>query len=243
VLDASSGNTAIAYAMLGAAAGIGVTVCVPGNASAERKALLLAYGAEVVFTDPLEGSDGAIRRAADLAAGHPDRYWYADQYSNPANPRAHRVTTAEEIWRQTEGRITHFVAGLGTTGTMMGTGPRLKELNPNIQLIAVEPDGPFHGLEGLKHLETAMVPSIYDASVVDRVERVTTEEADDMVRCQAKTNGLLLGWSAGAALAAAGRVLSALSTERSPDAVIVVIGPDSGLRYLSERDRLAGTEP
>ena len=242
LLDASSGNTAIAYAMLGAAARIGVTVCVPRNASDERKVLLSAYGAEVIFTDPLDGSDGAIRRAAELAAAHPDRYWYADQYSNPANPRAHRLTTAEEIWRQTEGHVTHFVAGLGTTGTMMGAGRRLKELNPEIQLVAVEPDGPFHGLEGLKHLATAIVPRIYDVNVADRLERVTTEEADDTVRCQAKTNGLLLGWSAGAALAAAARLLSDRPTVGASDAVIVAIGPDSGLRYLSERDRLRGPD-
>src|SRR2546428_5444604 len=152
LLDASSGNTAIAYAMLGAAAGVGVTVCVPANASVERKVLLERYGAEVVFTDPLDGADGAIREARELAARQPERYWYADQYGHPPDPRAHYVTTAEEIWRQTDGRITHFVAGLGTTGTMMGTGRRLKELNPRIELVAVQPDGPFHGLEGLKHL-------------------------------------------------------------------------------------------
>src|SRR5690349_19318426 len=161
VLDASSGNTAIAYAMLGAAAGIGVTVCVPRNASAERQALLDAYGAEVVLTDPLEGSDGAIREARRLAAERPDRFWYADQYNHPANPRAHYLTTAEELWRQTGRRITHLVAGLGTTGTLVGTGSRLKELDPGIQVVAVQPDGPFHGLEGLKHLDTAIVPGIY----------------------------------------------------------------------------------
>jgi len=162
LLDASSGNTAIAYAMLGAAAGIGVTVCVPRNASAERQALLDAYGAEVVLTDPLEGSDGAIREARRLAARRPGRFWYADQYNHPANPRAHYVTTAEELWRQTGGRITHLVAGLGTTGTLMGTGQRLKELNARIEVVAVQPDGPFHGLEGLKHLDTAIVPGLYD---------------------------------------------------------------------------------
>src|SRR5439155_432292 len=151
VLESSSGNTAIAYAMLGAAAGIGVTVCVPANASAERKALLETYGAEVIFTDPLDGSDGAIRAARDLAAAQPHRYWYADQYNHPANARAHYLTTAEEIWRQTGGRVTHLVAGLGTTGTLVGTGRRLKELNAGIELVAVQPDGPFHGLEGLKH--------------------------------------------------------------------------------------------
>ncbi len=240
LLDASSGNTAIAYAMLGAAAGIGVTVCVPRNASAERKVLLEAYGAEVVFTDPLEGSDGAIREARRLAAERPDECWYADQYNHPANPRAHYLTTAVEIWQQTEGRVTHFVAGLGTTGTMMGIGRRLKEFNPRIELVAVQPDSPFHGLEGLKHLETAIVPGIYDPAVPDRMEFVATEEADDAVRRLARDAGLFVGWSSGAALVAAERVQSALDRLRVPStALIVVLAPDSGLRYLSESARLA----
>jgi len=238
LLDASSGNTAIAYAMLGAAAGVGVTVCVPANASVERKVLLERYGAEVVFTDPLDGADGAIREARELAARQPERYWYADQYGHPANPRAHYVTTAEEIWRQTDGRITHFVAGLGTTGTMMGTGRRLKELNPRIELVAVQPDGPFHGLEGLKHLATAIVPRIYDPGVPDRTEFVTTEEAEDAVRRLAKDAGLFVGWSAGAAVIAAERMLTALNRPRLPSAAfVVVIAPDSGTRYLSEQRR------
>src|SRR5213080_4073241 len=241
LLDASSGNTAIAYAMLGAAAGIGVTMCVPANASAERKALLEAYGAEVVFTDPLDGSDGAIRRARQLAAAHPERYWYADQYNHPANPRAHALTTAEEIWRQTGGRITHLVAGLGTTGTLMGTGRRLREQNRAIALIAVQPDGPFHGLEGLKHLETALVPGIYDPRITDRTEFVATEEAEEAVRRLTKQAGLFVGWSTGAAIVAAERVLTALDRIPPPStAVVVVIAPDSGDRYLSERGRLAG---
>jgi len=240
LLDATSGNTGVAYAMLGAAAGIGVTVCVPANASVERKALLEAYGAEVVFTDSLEGSDGAIRRARELAASEPDRYWYADQYNNPANPRAHTATTAEEVWRQTGGRITHFVAGLGTTGTLMGTGRRLKELNPDIELVGVQPDGPFHGLEGLKHLDTAIVPGIFDPAVADRMEFVATEEADDAVRRLALEAGLFVGWSTGAAVVAAERVLTARPPDR-PSAVVVVIGPDSGMRYLSEHERLAGS--
>jgi S-sulfo-L-cysteine synthase (O-acetyl-L-serine-dependent) len=233
LLDSSSGNTAIAYAMLGAAAGIGVTVCVPGNASAERKALLETYGAEVRLTDPLDGSDGAIRAARELAATHPDAYWYADQYNHPANARAHYVTTAEEIWRQTGGGITQLVAGLGTTGTLMGTGRRLRELKPAIELIAVQPDGPFHGLEGLKHLATAIVPGIYDPGFADRTEFVETEEAEAAVRRLARDAGLLLGWSAGAAVVAAERVTRA-------GAVTVVIAPDSGARYLSEHRRLAG---
>src|SRR6266571_5186379 len=213
LLDASSGNTAIAYAMLGAA---------------------------VVFTDPLDGSDGAIRKARELAAARPEHYWYADQYNHPANARAHYVTTAEEIWRQTDGRITHFVAGLGTTDTMMGTGRRLKELNPEIELVAVQPDGPFHGLEGLKHLDTAIVPGIFDPAVPDRMEFVATEEADDAVRRLAREAGLFVGWSTGAAVLAAERVLSDRPTVRPSDAVVVVIAPDSGTRYLSEHRRLAG---
>jgi cysteine synthase B len=233
LLDSSSGNTAIAYAMLGAARGIGVTVCVPANASPERKALLETYGAKVLLTDPLDGSDGAIRAARELAATDPDEYWYADQYNHPANARAHYLTTAEEIWRQTAGRITHLVAGLGTTGTLMGTGRRLKELNPAIELIAVQPDGPFHGLEGLKHLATAIVPGIYDPALADRTEFVATEEAEAAVRRLARQAGLLVGWSAGAAVVAAER-------EVRSDAVIVVIAPDSGARYLSEHRRLTG---
>ncbi len=235
LLDASSGNTAIAYAMLGAAVGIGVTVCVPANASAERKALLEAYGADVVFTDALEGSDGAIRKARDLAAADPDRYWYADQYSHPANARAHYTTTANELWRQTNGGVTHLVAGLGTTGTLMGAGQRLKELNPAIQLVAVQPDGPFHGLEGLKHIATAIPPGLYDPSLPDRTEFVATEEAEAMVWRLASESGLFVGWSTGAALVAAERVLTA--RPRDCPTAVVAIAPDSGLRYLSERRR------
>jgi S-sulfo-L-cysteine synthase (O-acetyl-L-serine-dependent) len=243
LLDASSGNTAIAYAMLGAAAGIGVTVCVPANASVERKVLLQSYGADVRFTDPLDGSDGAIRAARELVDARPDEYWYADQYNHPANPRAHYLTTAEEIWRQSAGRVTHLVAGLGTTGTMMGTGRRLKELNPAIELIAVQPDGPFHGLEGLKHLATAIVPGIYDPALPDRTEFVATEEADEAVRRLARDAGLFVGWSTGAALVAAERVLAHPPTVRPAAAVVVVISPDSGVRYLSESRRLSGEVP
>jgi S-sulfo-L-cysteine synthase (O-acetyl-L-serine-dependent) len=244
LLDATSGNTGVAYAMLGAAAGIGVTVCVPANASEERKTLLGMYGAEVVFTDPLEGSDGAIRRARELAARAPERYWYADQYSHPANPRAHAVTTAEELWRQTAGRVTHLVAGLGTTGTLVGTGRRLKQLNPAIELVAVQPDDPFHGLEGLKHLATAMVPRIYDPALPDRTEFVATEEADAAVRRLAREAGLFVGWSSGAALVAAERVAAAVARGgAATPATIVAIAPDSGMRYLSEYERLAGATP
>ena len=215
-------------------------MCVPANASAERKALLATYGAEVIFTDPLDGSDGAIRAAHELAATWPHRYWYADQYNHPANARAHYVTTAEEIWRQTAGRITHLVAGLGTTGTLMGTGRRLKELSAGVELVAVQPDGPFHGLEGLKHLATAIVPGIYDPALPTRTEFVTTEDAEDAVRRLAKQAGLFVGWSSGAAIVAAERLLSAGPAVHRSDAVVVVIAPDSGDRYLSEQGRLAG---
>jgi len=243
LLDASSGNTAIAYAMLGAAAGIGVTVCVPANASRERQALLRAYAADVILTDPLEGADGAIRTARDLAARHPGRYWYADQYNNPANPQAHYLTTADEIWRQTDGLITHLVAGVGTSGTLMGAGRRLKEWNPRVTLVAVQPDGPFHGLEGLKHLATALVPGIYDPAVPDRTEFVSTEQAEERVRRLAGDAGLFVGWSTGAALVAAERVARGPSERpsgRASDAVIVVIAPDGGTRDWSESERLAG---
>ncbi len=241
LLDASSGNTAVAYAMLGAAAGIDVTVCVPANASPERRALLAAYGADVIVTDPLEGSDGAIRCARALAAAEPDRFWYADQYNHPANPRAHSLTTAAELWRQTGGRLTHLVAGLGTAGTLIGAGRRLKEWNPAVELVAVQPDEAFHGIEGLKHLATAIVPGIYDPTLCDRTEVVSTEDAEDRVRRLARETGLFVGWSTGAALVAAERVLSAPVRPRPPlSALVVVIAPDSGTRYLSEVDRLGG---
>lgn len=236
LLDASSGNTGIAYAMLGAAVGVGVTICLPGNASPERRALLEIYGAEVIVTDRLEGTDGAARRARELAAAEPGRYYYADQYSNPANPQAHRETTGPELWTQTGGRLTHFVAALGTTGTMMGTGGYLKERNPSIRLVGVQPDGPFHGLEGLKHLATTPnPPALYDPEFPDEVAEVPTERADESARRLARASGLLVGWSAGAALAAAGDIL-----RREPEAAIVVIGCDTGARYLSEPHRWSG---
>jgi S-sulfo-L-cysteine synthase (O-acetyl-L-serine-dependent) len=233
LLDASSGNTGIAYAMLGAAAGIDVTICLPGNASPERRALLEIYGAEVVVTDRLEGTEGASRRAIELAADHADRYYFADQYSNPANIRAHRETTGPEIWAQTKGKITHFVAAMGTTGTMMGTGGFLREMNPHIRLVGVQPDSPFHGLEGLKHLATTThPPAIYDPRVPDLVAEVATERADHTARQLAKEAGYLVGWSAGAAVAAALDIL-----EHEPDACVVAVGCDSGVRYLSEPHR------
>jgi cysteine synthase B len=237
LLDASSGNTAVAYAMLGAAAGIGVTICIPGNASAERFQLLRLYGTEVVETDPLEGSDGAIRRAREMARGTPERYWYADQYGHPANADSHYETTGPEIWRDTNGAVTHLVAGVGTSGTLMGAGRFLREQRPEVRLIAVEPDGPFHGLEGLKHMETAIVPGLYDPSLLDRTVYVDTESAEAAVRELAREQGLFVGWSTGAALVAAERLIR---DETATPAVIVVIAPDGGTRYLSESRRLLG---
>jgi S-sulfo-L-cysteine synthase (O-acetyl-L-serine-dependent) len=233
LLDASSGNTGIAYAMLGAAAGIGVTICLPGNASPERRALLEIYGAEVVVTDRLDGTEGAATRARELVNDHPDRYYYADQYSNPANPRAHRETTGPELWSQTGGRLTHFVAAMGTTGTMMGTGGFLKERNAGITLVGVQPDSPFHGLEGLKHLATTgQPPALYDPTVPDVVAEIATETADRTARWLARSAGYLVGWSAGAAVAAAMDIV-----RREPDAHVVVVGCDTGSRYLSEPHR------
>ncbi len=240
LLDASSGNTAVAYAMLGAAAGIGVTVCVPANASAERHVLLRMYGAELIETDPLEGSDGAIRRARELGAAEPEKYWYADQYGHSANPEAHYLTTGPEIWRDTNGRITHLVAGVGTSGTLMGAGRFLKEQRPDLRLVAVEPDEPFHGLEGLKHMATAIVPTIYDPSAIDETLFVVTEEAESRVRALAVQEGLFVGWSTGAALVAAEDLLSRRPREHAEAPVVVVIAPDGGSRYLSESRRLFG---
>jgi len=233
LLDASSGNTGIAYAMLGAAAGIGVTICLPANASPERRALLEIYGADVILTDRMEGTEGAARRARELAQAEPERYFYADQYSNPANPQAHRETTGPELWAQTGGRITHFVAALGTTGTLMGTGAFLKERNPAVHLVGVQPDSPYHGLEGLKHLATTSEPpALYDAGLPDAVIEVSTETADRHARWLARTGGLLVGWSAGAAISVAIDL-----ARREPDACVVAIGCDTGARYLSDPHR------
>ncbi len=234
LLDSTSGNTGIAYAMIGAAKGFPVTLCMPENVSVERKRILGAYGATIVYTDPGEGSDGAIRKAQEMHAAQPDRYFYADQYSNEANWRAHYHGTAEEIWPQTEGRITHFVAMLGTSGTFVGTSRRLKELNPKIQCISLQPDSPFHGIEGAKHMATAIVPRIYDATLADRDLGIATEEAYDMVRRLAREEGLLLGISAGAAVAGCRRIAQELVAKKQK-AVIVTIFPDSGDKYLSER--------
>ncbi len=231
LLDASSGNTGIAYAMFGAALGFGVTVCLPASASPERKRTLRAHGAEVVETDPLEGSDGAIRTARALAAERPELYYYADQYSNPANPAAHERTTGPEILRQLAGLpLDLFVAGLGTTGTFTGVARFLRRRSPATRLLAVQPDAPFHGIEGLKHLASAIVPPIWDPVPGDLHAAVQTEEAQETTRRLAREEGILAGVSSGAALAAAlrsGRELGARTA--------VVVFPDKGDRYLSER--------
>jgi cysteine synthase B len=230
ILDATSGNTGIAYAMIAAARGWRVTLCVPENVTPERKRILKAYGATLVFTNPLEGSDGAIREARRLYQSDPDRYYYADQYNNESNWLAHYLTTGPEILRQTEGRITHFVAGLGTSGTFVGVGRRLREHDPRVRLISVQPASPLHGLEGLKHMESAIVPGIYDAALADEDRRVSTEEAYEMTRRLAQEEGLLVGISSGAAMAAA---LGVARTLR--EGVVVTIFCDGGDRYLSER--------
>ena len=229
ILDATSGNTGIAYAMIGAARGYRVRLCVPENVTPERKRILHAFGAEIVYTDPMDGSDGAILRAKAMYAAEPDRYFYPDQYNNPGNWRAHYDTTAPEIIEQTGGRVTHFVAGLGTSGTFVGVGRRLREFNPAIKLISVQPDSPLHGLEGLKHMETAIVPGIYDPSLADEDLAVGTEEAFELTR-QLARQGLFVGISSGANLAGALRVARATS-----NATVVVVFCDGGEKYLSER--------
>jgi cysteine synthase B len=232
LLDATSGNTGIAYAMLGAALGIPIELVVPASASEERKRILAAYGATIIYSDPYDGSNGAIRAARARAAEAPGRYFYADQYNNPCNVAAHVATTGPEIWAQTEGRITHFVAGLGTTGTVMGTGRYLKSRNRGITLVGVQPAEAFHGIEGLKHLPSAIVPGIYDSTVPDREIAVETEEAFDLVRGLARAEGLFAGTSTGAALAAAVRIGRELA-ETGRSGVIVAVAPDGGGKYLS----------
>jgi cysteine synthase B len=232
LVDSTSGNTGIAYAMLGALRGIRVKLFVPANASPERLAILRAYGAELVLTDPLEGSDGAIHAVRQLVQREPDRYFYADQYSNPANWQAHYHSTALEIWRQTDGAITHFIAGLGTTGTFTGTARRLKELKPTLQAIAVQPDSPFHGLEGLKHMPSALQPAIYDPTLADEQLAISTDETYAMARRLACEEGLLVGISAAAATVAALQVAERLAA-RGQSGVIALIFPDSAYKYLS----------
>ncbi|HEV2493367.1 MAG TPA: cysteine synthase family protein [Terriglobia bacterium] len=230
LIDSTSGNTGIAYAMIAAARGYRVKLCMPSNVSEERKRILKAYGAEVVYTDPMEGSDGAIRRVRQMAAEHPELYFYANQYDNPANWQAHYQGMAPEIWEQTEGRVTHFVAGLGTSGTFVGTARRLKELNPRIRCLSFQPDSPFHGLEGMKHMASAIVPGIYDPKVADQDLPISTEEAYRMTVRLAREEGLLVGISAGAAMVAALKV-----AEQARRGVVVTIFPDSGDKYLTER--------
>src|SRR5258706_12490429 len=235
LLDSTSGNTGIAYAMIGAAEGFPVTLCMPENVSVERKRILFAYGANIVYTDPADGSDGAIRRARELAAKHPDLYYYADQYSNDANWQAHYHGTANEIWQQTEGRITHFVSILGTSGTFMGTARRLKELNPTIRCISLQPDSAFHGIEGAKHMATAIVPRIYDPKLADEDIEIATEDAYAMCRRIGRDCGLLLGISAAAGVFGSLRIAERLQRRDSQQAVIVTVLCDSGEKYLSER--------
>lgn len=229
IIDATSGNTGIAYAMIAAERGYKVKLALPKNASIERKQSLIAYGAELIFTDPSESTDGAQRYVKQLVESDPGKYFYPDQYNNPANWKAHYETTAMEIWRQTEGRITHFVTGLGTSGTFMGVTRRLKELNPAIQCIAMQPDGPLHGLEGLKHMPTALVPGIYDPEIADEQVEVATEDAHQMVLRLAREEGYLVGVSSGGNLAAALKVAA-----RIKEGVVVTIFCDSASKYLSE---------
>lgn len=231
LLEATSGNTGIALAMLCAARGYKVRLCLPENISPERRRILAAYGAEITFTDPAESSDGAIRKAREIVAAEPDKYCYTDQYSNPANWQAHYRTTAEEIWEQTEGRVTHFTATMGTSGTFIGTARRLKELNPAIRCVSLQPDAAFHGLEGLKHMASAMVPAIYDPSVADEDMGIATEAAYAAVRQLARKQGLLVGISAGAAWAGA----NAIAQQAGVGAVVVTVFADNADKYLSER--------
>ena len=235
LLDATSGNTGIAYAMLGAAEGFPVTLCMPENVSRERKQILHGYGATIVYTDPADGSDGAIRKARELAAANPEKYFYADQYSNRANWQAHYNGTANEIWQQTQGRITHFVSMLGTSGTFVGTTRRLKELNPSVQCISLQPDSSFHGIEGAKHMATALVPKIYDAGLADQNLEISTEDAYAMARKMSRTAGLLVGISAAGAVVGCLKIAHGLTLAQGEEAVIVTILCDSGDKYLSER--------
>jgi len=228
ILDATSGNTGIAYAMIGAARGYPVTLCLPKNASSRRKRILRSFGVELIETDPLLSSDGAQLVAREMFARQPEKYFYPDQYNNPANWRAHYETTAPEIWEQADGRITHFLAGLGTSGTFVGVARRLKSFNPEIRAISMQPDSPLHGLEGLKHMATAMVPGIYDASVADENVAVATEDAQELVRRLAREEGLLVGTSSGANVFAAFRLALSLPS----GSVVVTILCDGGEKYI-----------
>ncbi len=231
ILDSSSGNTGISLAAFGAAAGYKVTIVLPSSASIERQRLLKIHGANIVFSDPMEGSDGAIVLAREMYAKEPNRYLYIDQYSNDANWEAHYHGTAEEIWRQTNGKITHFVAGVGTGGTIMGTGRRLRELNPKVKIIAVEPSGPFHGLEGLKHIESSIKPKIFDPNFPDETVFIETEIAQAMVKRLAKEQGIFVGTSSGATVSASIKY----TEEESDSSGVVAVLADQGSRYLSEQ--------
>ena len=235
LLDATSGNTGIAYAMLGAAEGFPVTLCMPENVSRERKQILQGYGANILYTDPGDGSDGAIRMARELARNHADQYFYADQYSNEANWKAHYHGTASEIWQQTQGRVTHFVSMLGTSGTFVGTTRRLKELNPAVQCVSLQPDSSFHGIEGAKHMASAIVPKIYDPQLADQNLEIATEDAYAMARHLSRNAGLLVGISAAAAVVGCLKIARELEMRKGREAVIVTILCDSGDKYLSER--------
>jgi cysteine synthase B len=231
LLDSTSGNMGIAYATFGAALEIPVTLAMPANASPERIRILRALGAELILTDALEGPDGAILVARQMAAENPDLYWYANQYDNPANWRAHYESTGPEIWSQTDGQVTHFVAGLGTSGTMTGVGKYLREINSSVQVIAGQPEAAFHGMEGWKHMETAIKPGIYNDKFADRMVQVSTEDAHAMVRKLAREEGLFVGISSGAAAVAALQVASELD-----EGVVVTVFPDAGYKYLSEEE-------
>jgi cysteine synthase B len=233
LLDSTSGNTGIAYARIGAAQGFPVTLCMPQNVSVERKHILHAYGAHIIYTDPGDGSDGAIRTARELYTQHPDKYFYADQYSNDANWQAHYHGTANEIWQQTAGRVTHFVSMMGTSGTFVGTTRRLKELNPAIRCISLQPDSPFHGIEGAKHMASAIIPKIYNAQLADEDIGISTEDAYSMAKRLAREEGLLVGISAAAAVVGCLQVARKLGKDQR--AVFVTILCDSGDKYLSER--------
>lgn len=237
LLDSTSGNMGIAYATFGAAMGIPITLAVPSNASPERISILKALGVELVLTDPLEGSDGAIRWARALAAENPQQYYYANQYDNPANWQAHYLTTGPEIAQQTLGLVTHFVAGLGTSGTLTGTARYLREFNPGIEIVAFQPDSPFHGLEGLKHMPSAIQPGIYDSGTADRLLEVPTEASYEMVLRLAREEGLFVGISSGAAALAALQV-----AEQLAEGVVVTVFPDAGYKYLSDKSLWEGRQ-
>jgi cysteine synthase B len=237
LLDSTSGNMGISYATFGAALGVPVTLVIPANASSERIAILRALGAELILSDPAEGSDGAIRRARELAAARPGRYFYANQYDNPANWQAHYETTGPEIAAQTGGAVTHFVAGLGTSGTLTGVGRYLRTISASVEIVAFQPDGPFHGLEGLKHMPSAIRPAIYDPTFADRILDIRTEAAHEMVRRLAREEGLFVGISSGAAAAAALQVACRLE-----QGVVVTVFPDAGYKYLSDKELWGGAD-